>query len=300
MSQCKSIKSKHYRNIQCNNKAKVGEFCSKHSKNPILFNPQFNISAILIQRCWRSYFIKNNYRKQGPARNCYSLANNNCELYTLEPLESIPKKYFFSFYDLKKNIWAFDIRTLSYLLSKSKSIKNPYTTEILTPEIIIKIKKYISFLKDKNIEIMYVENTNFTKEQIWNQNILDVFSKMEESGYIVNTDWFHSLDKEDHIEFYKKLYDIWNFRLNLTIKEKNLIVPGSEGKNKLFKIIPNELLDKEEKWLKKLNLNIINRFISSSNDKTQQSLGVMYILMGLCYVSSDVCDAYPWIYASIN
>jgi len=96
MSQCKNIKSKHYRNIQCNNKTKVGDFCSKHSKNPILFNPKFNISATLIQKYWRSYCVKNNYRKQGPARNCYSLANNNCELYTLEPLESIPNKYFFS------------------------------------------------------------------------------------------------------------------------------------------------------------------------------------------------------------
>jgi hypothetical protein len=300
MSQCKNIKSKHYRNVQCNNKAKVGEFCSKHSKNPILFNQKFNISARLIQKCWRSYYIKNNYKKQGPARNYYSLATNNCELYTLDSLDCVPKKYFFSFSDSNKNIWAFDIRTLSYFLSKSKNINNPYTKEPFSPDIIDKIKNYIGFLKKKQISIMYEDNTNFTKEQIWNQNVLDVFTKMEEEGYIVNCDWFHDLDKDDHIDFYKKLYDIWNFRLNLTIKEKNLIVPGSEGKNKIFKLNQNILIEKEENWLKKNNLNIINRFISSSNDKTQRSLGVMYVLMGLCYVNQNVCESYPWIYDSIS
>ena len=50
----------------------------------------------------------------------------------------------------------------------------------------------------------------------------------------------------------------------------------------------------------KSTLNIINRLVSSSDDKTQRSLGVMYVLMGLCYVSNDVCEAFPWIYASIN
>ena len=300
MSQCKNIKSKHYRSIQCPNKAKIGDFCSKHSRNPTVFNPKINLSVLLIQKYYKSYYIRNNFRLQGPARNFYSLATNNCEIYTLEPLEQIPTKYFFSFSDSHKNIWAFDIRTLSYLLSKSKTIKNPYTTEVISTEIINKIKQYINILKQKKIPIMYDNNTTLTKEQIWNQNVLDVFTKMEESGYIVSTDWFHNLDKEDHIEFYKKLYDIWNYRLNLTMKEKNSIVPGSEGKNKLFKLNLTDFISKEEHYIMKSTLNIINRLVSSSDDKTQRSLGVMYVLMGLCYVSNDVCEAFPWIYASIN
>ena len=292
MERCMNIKSKHYRNIQCNNKVKVGEYCSKHSKNPIRFSSSFNKSARLIQKAWRAYSIRQNYIRQGFARNDFSLANNITDVYTLEALSTIPNKYFFSFYDSQKNIWAFDIRSLSYLLSKSKYVKNPYTREILTVEILTKIKNRISWLKEKKYSIMYENDTMLTKDQIWNQNVLDVFSKMDESGYLVNTDWFHELDKEDHILFYRKLYDIWNYRIGLTIQEKNLIVPGFGGRNKLFKHYPNDILDKEELYLKKMNLNLIRTLIHSVT-------GIMYVLMALSYVSDPVAESFPWIYATI-
>ena len=145
---------------------------------------------------------------------------------------------------------------------------------------------------------MYLNDSNLSLDQIWNQNVLEVFSKMEEHGYIVNSDWFHNLVKEDHIEFYKKIYDIWNYRLNLTLKQKNTIVPRFNTNN-LFRCHPSEILDKEEKWLKKNNLQVIDKLISSSNDKTQRSLGIMYVLMALCIVSNNVAEAYPWIVQSI-
>ena len=98
---------------------------------------------------------------------------------------------------------------------------------------------------------------------------------------------------------YKKIYDIWNYRLQLTIKEKSSIVPGFNKKNKLFKFLIEELDDKEEKVLRKNSLQIIENFISSE-DKTQKALGVMYVLMGLSYVNDSITEAYPWISTSLN
>lgn len=48
-----------------------------------------------------------------------------------------------------------------------------------------------------------------------------------------------------------------------------------------------------------MNLGIIQKLVSSSNDKSQRALGVMYTLMGLSYVSESVAEAFPWIYASV-
>ena len=301
MRQCQNIKSKHYPNIQCPNKAMNEEnsFCKKHLKNPTRFSLKKINSAKIIQKVWKKYYSKNIFSRQGPAAFDRSLANNTTELYSLEPLITIPKIYIFSFYDNQKNIWAFDIRTLSFLLSKSKIIKNPYTNVNLPLDIITKIQKRISWLKKYKYPIMYINDTYYTSEQMWNLNVLDTFSKMEEAGYIVNSDWFHELDKEDHIEFYKRLYDIWNYRIGLTLKEKNLIVPGFNSRNKLFKYNVEDINNKEEKSIKKNNLYIIERLISSSDDKTQKSLGIMYVLMGLCYVNDTVAESYPWIYASI-
>jgi hypothetical protein len=302
--QCNNIRSRHYPNERCKNKALIdNDFCAKHLKNPHLFlnNPINNHinnikSVVKIQRFWKKYKLYFNFKNQGPARNNTSVSNNNTELYTLEPLETLCKIYLFSFADTNKNIWCFDIRTLSFLLSKSKIILNPYTREVLTKEIVKKIKSRIQWLQSKKYEIMYLDNTTFTHEQIWNQKVLDIFSKIDELGYLVNPEWFHEMDTQDHIDFYKKLYNLWNFRLQLSDEEKRLIVPSyKSSKNKLFKTFFDDLQSKDDKYLKKQNLQLIERLVTSSCDKPQRSLGAMYILMGLYYVNSSIADDYPWL-----
>jgi len=303
-NRCMNIKSRHYPALRCGSKALLGEYCKKHSKHPTRFlqKPVSIIdisSALRIQKLWRKYNSRNSYKKQGPAIHDYSVSNNAVELYSLDSLESIPKLYFFSFYDINKNIWAFDIRTLSFLCSKSKSVKNPYTQEIFSKDILKKIEFRISYLKQKKVPIMY-DNSSFTSEQIWNQKVLEIFNKMEEVGYIVNSDWFHELEKENHINFYIKLYDIWTYRLQLSHKQKNGIVPCYNSvKNKLFKYSPIEIKEKEEKIVKKNNLQIIERLVSSAQDKSEKGLGTMYVLMALTMVSESVAEAYPWILQSV-
>jgi hypothetical protein len=294
-TQCMNIKNRKHINLRCKNKALTEGFCSKHLKNRIVFiYPEIQQkAAILIQRIWKTYSLKQYYSRQGPARNNFTLANNKSDIYTLEDLDTIPKVYFFSFHDSNKHIWAFDIRTLSYLCSKSKNTKNPYTQEILSKEILNKIDKRIDWLKKYKYTITY-DNPSLTNEQMWNQKVLQVFNKMENLGFLFNSEWFHEMDKEDSILFYKNLYNIWNYRLQLSIQEKNSIIPGFNRK-KLFKYSIEELNDKEEKVLRKNNLQIIEQFLSSNN-----TLGAMYILMGLSYVNDSICESYPWILTSLN
>jgi hypothetical protein len=56
-----------------------------------------------------------------------------------------------------------------------------------------------------------------------------------------------------------------------------------------------DLEQKDEKHLKKQNLHIIERLVTSGFDKPQKSLGAMYVLMGLYYVNSSIGDDYPWL-----
>lgn len=298
-SRCENIKSRHYPNLQCKFKGVIGGFCKKHSKHPFPF--MFPIvdenRVVLIQRCWRTYKKRVLFRRQGPAAASLN-ANNDVEIYSLDSLDSIPKIYFFSFADASKAIWAFDIRTLSYLCSKSKNVPNPYTREPLCVDILRRIKSRIQWLESHKYTTVY-ENASFSLEQMWNHKVLEVFNKMEEVGYIVNSDWFHDMSKEDHIDFYKKLYDIWYFRLGLTSKEKNAIVAGfNSARNKLFRYSSEEIERKDEKILKKNTLLIIEKLVSSC-DKSQRGLGVMYVLMAFCSISDAVCEAYPWIAESI-
>ncbi len=299
-SRCVNIKSRHYPNLQCSFKAVLGDLCKKHSKHPIRFVvPEIHTTnVILIQKAWKAYTKRQLFRRQGPAAACISLANNSEEIYSLDSLESIPKIYFFSFAD-GKAIWAFDIRTLSFLCSKSKTVPNPYTREAFSPEILCRISTRIEWLEKHNYQVAY-ENASFSLEQKWNHKVLEVFNKMEEVGYIVNSDWFHDMTKEEHILYYKKLYDIWFHRLGLTNKQRNAIVAGyNSSRNKLFRYSLEEIDRKNEKNLKKNTLLLIEKLVSSS-DKTQRSLGIMYVLMAFCLVSDNVSEAYPWIAASVE
>jgi oligopeptidase B len=71
----------------------------------------------------------------------------------------------------------------------------------------------------------------------------------------------------NHIEFYKTLYNIWNFRLGLSHEQKNAIVPHSI---ELFNV--NNIKKYSKSWWEKTNLYHIKTLISSTSDKELQRL----------------------------
>jgi hypothetical protein len=44
--------------------------------------------------------------------------------------------------------------------------------------------------------------------------------------YLLNTTWFNSLTVQNHKEFYKCIWDLWQVRLGLKNSQKNEICPG--------------------------------------------------------------------------
>ena len=129
LRKCANVKSKKHQDQVCSYSATHGDFCSRHYKNPQRFvNKQTMISekiltrsghtaVRLLQRVWRRWSVKRRFHCQGPAANCFTLASNETEIYSLENLDTIPKSFFFSFADENKIIWAFDIRSLSHLVN---------------------------------------------------------------------------------------------------------------------------------------------------------------------------------------
>ena len=58
---CMNIKNKHNNKVQCKSKATSGEYCAKHSKNPIRFISYKNeVNVIKIQKWWKSISRINN------------------------------------------------------------------------------------------------------------------------------------------------------------------------------------------------------------------------------------------------
>ncbi len=312
---CANVKSKRHPDVQCSNIAIDGDFCAKHCKRPHRYvaspelrftytTRQYTLSARAIQKWWRLHHALSSVRKQGPSVFVRSLSQNETEVYSMEPIQRIPKLYFFSYKDTHNHIWAFDIRSLSHALNEGRGLTNPYTREAFPQPSMQKVRERIAFLRKRKYPILYLSSSDtLTPEQIWNQKVLDVFMKLEALGYSAACAWFTNLSLEDHHDFYRGMYELWDWRLGISSLEKESIVPShGRGQQRLFRGMPDFVIRENHnlKWWQKQNLNLIVNLITRSVDKTRQALGATYVLMGLVQVSEEAAEAYPWVADTVN
>ena len=305
--QCLNIKSKKHKDIQCKSVVSQGDFCARHYKNPIRYKPpsvqkylntvtypyNANANAIKIQHWARKALAHLRYKQQGPATNCLEVSNNQTELQSMDQIQTIPQLYIWSYGDANKMIWCFDIRSFSHMMASG--FKNPYTQIPLTESARNSLEHRLIWLKQKGYTTIFTNDTELTAEQTFSLRILDVFMKLDFLGYHSNTEWFSDLTLEDHIKLYRELYELWNYRLQLTSELKKTICPGLDGimKHDPFKFSLKS--QRELRWWQKLNINIFDTLVSTATEKTNRALGAMYCLTALCKVSSKTRDSYNWL-----
>ena len=308
---CSNIKSRKAPDVQCSLSATYGEFCSRHWKHPTRFNaykepstpsPHSNkkLAALLrIQAFWRRIAPRIQYRAQGPGVFYRANSKNQTELYSLDTVENIPKLYYFSFVECGSCLWSFDVRTLGHLQSMGELKANPYTRTVLSEQILKKIRARLTWLRSRKYSVFHPSGVDLTSEQIWRQKILDVFMKIESFGFYVSCDWFTEMSIEDHRKFYGTLYNVWFYRLGLDHAQREKIVPQYlSEKKKLFRYSPMSFDDHKthvKHWWEKLNLSLIEAFLSRSADKENNRLGATYCVMGLVAINEKAADVFPWL-----
>jgi len=311
---CANVKSKTHPDSPCKNTATNGDFCARHWKRPHryvaltesrnTYVTRFCLQAIRrIQTWWRRILPTLSYKRQGPSVNFYTLSQNTTEVYSMEPVEKIPRLFFFSYADPNKTIWAFDIRSLSHIMAQGKQAENPYTREPFPPMPLQRLRERISYLRKRKYPVMYLQGESLSQEQEWNQRVLDIFMRLESLGYLAACAWFNGLDRDDHRDFYKIMFQLWNYRLGLSPADKESIVPGHlKAVTKLFRWLPEgtDTMTHNLRWWQKQSLALIQSFIERSPDKTKNALGALYVTMGLVHVSEEAAEAYPWIAETLD
>ena len=116
-------------------------------------------------------------------------------------------------------------------------------------------------------------------------------------GYRIATQWFSELNLFNQKQLYITLYNLWDKELNLTHEQKIQIVPDYlSANNKLFKWNPETTIIKNElDTMRRTNLNIIERLISSASQQSNKTLAAMYTVMALSKVSYECKEAYLWL-----
>ena len=248
---------------------------------------EYESEIIFIQKMIRGYNDHKKYKLKQTRNKC----NNTIDFYTFDDIHDIDEKFFYFYEDDKHFTWGFDIRSLDKLITMKQD--NPYNREKIPLIEITKCKQRIIQLKTNNEYEPIDDGIKYTKKQIIKQNVVDLFSQIEQFGYECNIDWFMKLSIFQLKKLYRLLEDIWNYRLQLSQEIKRAIVPPN---GLIFNISISTINDCYNKLeLQGIILNELKKF-NGSNDVSNHKLGYMYFLIGLGGVSSECYLAhYQWL-----
>jgi hypothetical protein len=306
---CANIRSRKHPDVRCPCIATQGDFCARHSKNPTRFQEKLSISESnlyikvkaceKIKRWWvsRRGFLR--FLRQGPATSIPAEAENQTDIYTLDPTSSIPMLYRWSYTDSKRHIWLFDIRSLSMTRAQDtqESLLNPYTREEIEERWLKHFQERCAWLRKRKYCLVHTFETEMTPEQLWHQKILDVTMKYDVLGYHTSLNWFEELNITKLSLFYQELWELWYYRLQLGAQVKELVVPNwNKAETLLFKWTPSEVRFRtERKWWQKTIIELLDRFVSSAQLKEHKILGALYGMTAFAIVSPRVRQHYPWL-----
>lgn len=310
-ARCVSIQSKKNPGAQCRNRASRGEFCAHHVRTRIRWASGIlpiatpltqtrEIAGIRISR-WMLRHIPLRLRiRRGPSYFTPEVSHNDNDLYSLESITTIPKKYHCSYMDENRHVWTFDVRFLIQCMHEGNIFKNPFSQEELPQKAICRLQSITQFLRIHQLPTVYVDTDVLTPEQIWNQKVIDVFLQLGNLGYGANVLWFETLTVRGHELFYRHLYRLWHVILAITDDVRELLVPGfNAGRAPLFRWHPIALEGQglDIKWWRKQTLKLMSTFITRSTDRAYQGCGALYVLTALANSHPRAAEAYPWLMA---
>ena len=280
---------------------KKGDFCSRHYKNPHRYEVTISTRSVYtaatkLQRWWKLWRGLVFSRRYSPAFFCRELCHNDSELATFEPLDTIPKVYFFALKQ-KGRFWGFDLRTLLVNYEETHILVNPYSTEVFDQAGLEQFRKRLESLRHWKLPLAIEHTVQLNPKQSWNLRVLDICLRLDMLGYRISTQWFSDMDITQHRKLYAALYSMWAETLGLSEEQKEAIVPQYNEVQKLFRLSIANTFKSELDSIRRTNLNVIQRLISSAGQQSDKTLGAMYVVMGLATVSERCRIAYPWLLA---
>jgi len=86
-------------------------------------------SAIMIQRVFRGFLVRESENRRGPAYKNRRICNNETDFETMNPLNEIPRECFFSYRDDKGFVYGFNLFSLMSMFKRHRRLVNPYNRE---------------------------------------------------------------------------------------------------------------------------------------------------------------------------
>ena len=264
----------------------------------------FSSFIIKIQKKFRGYLVRKYKRLHGPATLNRKLCTNKDDFITMEPVEEINYHQFFSYKDEDEFIYGFDLGSLYNLFLKTKNddsqqFKNPYNRNMIPRKVIQNIKSIIKLgkLLKIHINLQFEDDTqNVSFEKNVELRALSLFQSIDALGNYSNPQWFLSLTRLQLIKFARELFEIWNYRSQITQETKHNICPLGDPFHhfNMFYLHNENNLFKAKSFL----LTLLEKLVNTGIDKDSKTLGAYYILGALTLVNNDAALSLPWLFQS--
>jgi hypothetical protein len=97
----------------------------------------------------------------------------------------------------------------------------------------------------------------------------------------------------------RELNDIWNYRAQLSPEVKRNICPpnGDPFRNLCIPYIHTEI---NMCNVRKVILEVLEKFVNSGIDNDSKSLGAYYVLGALTLVNDEAAMSLPWLFQSVS
>lgn len=310
------VSLKDYENLhtQKYNVAQLKDLCSyykvkKTGKKSDLISRLYSFlkksnEALKIQNCFRRHLRKIYNITGGPGLRDRKACRNDTDFYTLEEITKIPDAQFYSIQDNKGNIFGFDIMSIYQLIQScsrgrgdDKPILNPYTREhlntgdVITVNIRIRLSNLLKIPVTVKPKQEVIEDTKQAEMEC-----IEVFQIINDLGNYADSCWFDALDKPKLLHFLRELYDIWNYRAQISEETKRDIV---NPRGNPFGTIYSTSAQSDYDVIKKNAILVIKNLVTKGIDREHCSLGALYVLSALTLVSEEAQQSIPWLYYSV-
>ncbi len=239
-----------------------------------------NNKICILQKIYRGYVVRKNINIRGICVYVRHNCNNTEDCYELQDISTIKNKNFISYRDKENLFWGFHINTFYNIINY-----NPYNIKPIPEKIKNNFKKLNYLNSQKTI--------THSKSSALQQRCINIFQKIDNLDNYTKCEWFLNLERHHLKNMYYFLFDMWNYRLGLSIDDRKKYITNMP----LFNI-RHEVLKKYNSYFEIANtiLDVFDKLLTEGQTKADKATSANWILSVLTLVNQDARNAYPWLY----
>ena len=208
----------------------------------------------------------------------------------------IPKPYMFTYIDAQNHVYVFDIRTL-HAMFQSNMYKNPFNKKAFESCIVKAVNHRIQRLQSLHYSVamddMKTQQPTLSIKKKNEQNTLKVLQALDHMGYHVTMDMFQKLTNAQHVKWYLRCEDIFNYRAELTPQAKANIVPN--GNVFPLKASIKSYMSRKHLLIKHV-LDTMIKLTTNGVTESDRVTGAMYTISAWTECSDTFRTSFPMLY----